>query len=105
MNNHRVSRRWFTETNVRYFKSGELNNHKQEYGKLKKRIPSQRYISKILITDTEKLYNMQISSQVFFKDFIDRFRISTLKWISLKLFFKNAVDRFQNSYQSKNWIV
>ena len=43
MNNHRVSRRWFTETNVRHFKSGELNNHKQEYGKLKKRIPSHLY--------------------------------------------------------------
>ena len=53
--------------------------------------------------DTEKLSKMQISSQVFFKDFADRFGITYLKkWISLKLFFENFVDRFQNTYQFEN---
>ena len=66
MNNHRVFIGWFTGTDVNHLKSGAL----QVYGKLKKRIPSQ-VISKIL-----KLSQMQISLQVFFKDFADRFRIT-----------------------------
>ena len=36
-------------------------------------------ISKILFIDTEKLSKMQISLQVFFKDFAGRFRITYLK--------------------------
>ena len=63
-------------------------------------------ISKIVFIDTEKLCKMQISLQVFFKDSVDRFRITYLKnGFFLKLFFENLFDRFQNSYQSKNCIV
>ena len=36
-------------------------------------------ISKIVFIDTEKLCKMQISLQVFFKDSVDRFRITYLK--------------------------
>ena len=80
MNNHRVPRRWFTETDVKHFKSGALRtvtnitrsmvNWKKEF--------LHRCISKIFFTDTEKLSKMQISFQVFLKDF-DRFRSPTLK--------------------------
>ena len=43
-------------------------------------IPSQVYsISKILFIDTEKLSKMQISLQVFFKEFVERFGITYLK--------------------------
>ena len=38
-----------------------------------------RCISKISFIDTEKLSKIQISLQVFFKDFADRFRITYLK--------------------------
>ena len=51
------------------------NNHKynQDYGKLKKRIPS-----KILFIDIEQLSKTIISLQVFFKDFFD-LELPTLK--------------------------
>ena len=39
----------------------------------------QRCISKILLIDAEKFSKMQISAQVFFKDFPDRFGITYLK--------------------------
>ena len=81
VNNHGLSRRWVTETDVKHFKSGALEiitnitrnmvNWKKEF--------LHRYISKILFIDTEKLSKMQISLQVFFKDFADRFRITYLK--------------------------
>ena len=72
---NKVSRRWFTETDVKYFKSDALRiitnitrsmvNWKKEF--------LHRCISKILFIDTEQLSKMQISSQVFFRDFVDRF--------------------------------
>ena len=81
MNKHGVSRSWFTEAYVKYFKGGWCikNSHKynQEYGKLKnkkqKKIPSHVFI------DTEQLSKMQISLQVFFTDFVDRLGTTTLK--------------------------
>ena len=73
--------RWFTETDARHFKSGTLQtitnitriivNWKKEF--------LHWCISKILFIDTKKLSKMQISLQVFFKDFADRFRINYLK--------------------------
>ena len=120
MNKHGVSRRWFTEAHVKHFKSGALGtitNITRSVVNCKKEL-LRWCILKILFIDTEKLSKMQISSQVFSKDFFDRFRSTYFlsecngthnsqkylpqKWISLKLFFENFVDRFQNSYQSKN---
>ena len=76
MNKHGVSRRSFSEADIKHFKSGALrtitNITRSIYSKLKKRIPSQ-VISKILFTDTEQLSKMKISLQVFFKDFVNRF--------------------------------
>ena len=76
-----LSRRWFIEIAVKHFKSGVLRtitnitkgmvNWKNEF--------FHKCISKILIIDAENLSEMQISSQVFFKDFADRFRITYLK--------------------------
>ena len=81
LNNHGVSRRWFTETDVKHFKSGGLGiitnitrnmvNWKKEF--------FHRYVSKILFIYTEKLCKMQIYLMVFFKDFADRFRSTDLK--------------------------
>ena len=50
MNKHGVSKRWFTEANVKHFKSGALRNPKynQEYGKLTKRIPSRVYFKDVV---------------------------------------------------------
>ena len=63
-------------------------------------------ISKILFIYTEQLPKMKISSQVFFKDFINRFRTTYLENEFLRsFFFKNFADRLQNSYLSKNWIA
>ena len=78
MNNHGVSRRWFTETDVKHFESIK-NNHRynQEYGKLKKRIPSQVYFKDFV--HTEQFSKMQIFLQVFFKNFVDRFGTTYLK--------------------------
>ena len=81
VNNHRVSRRFFTETNVKQFKSGILwtiTNITRSIANWKKEI-LHRCISNILFMDTEKLSKMQISLQVFFKDFADGFRITYLK--------------------------
>ena len=54
MNEHGVSRTWFTETDIKDFKRGIKNNHKynQEHGKLKK----------------------MNHSLVYFKDFVFRYR-------------------------------
>ena len=75
VNNHGLSRRWVTETDVKHFKSGALEiitnitrnmvNWKKEF--------LHRYISKILFC------KMQIYLMVFFKDFADRFRSTYLK--------------------------
>ena len=76
-----VSGRWFTETDVKHFKSDELRTIISAlrtihlYAKLKKRIISQVYIISVyhqcMFIDTEQLSKMWISSQVFFKDFVD----------------------------------
>ena len=81
VNKHRVCRRWFTETNVKDFKSGALRtitnttrsmvNWKKEFLRW--------CISKILFVDTEQLSKMQISLQGFFKDSVDRFGTSYIK--------------------------
>ena len=81
MNKHGVSRRWFTEAYVKYFKGGWCikNSHKynQEYGKLKKKKKKNSLTSGH--RDTEQLSKMQISLQVFFTDFVDRLGTTTLK--------------------------
>ena len=109
-----------------------MNNHKgsQEeaetvYNMVKpKKIPSQVYFFKILFilylgTCTEQFSKIRIMPQVFFKDFVDRFRTTYqifLKWISVKTFFKNkrvfCVDRFSEQLASQllslnfqKWIV
>ena len=81
MNNHGVSRKWFPEADVKYFKSSTLRTitNKYKYGKLKKKEFLHRCVSKILFIDPEKLSKMQISLQIFFKDFADRFGITYLK--------------------------
>ena len=63
MNKHGVSRRWFSEADVKDFKSGALRkitnitrsrvNSKKEF--------LHRCISKILVIDTEQLSKIQIS--------------------------------------------
>ena len=81
VNNHGVSRRWFTETDVKHFKSGGLRtitNITRSIINWKKKF-LHRCISKILFIDTEKLSKMQTSLQIFFKDFADRFRITYVK--------------------------
>ena len=81
MNNQGISRRCFTETDVKDFKSGVLRtitNITRSILNWKKQF-LQRCISKILFIDTEKLTQMQISLQMFFKDFADRFRMPYLK--------------------------
>ena len=75
MNNHGVSRRWFIEFDVKHFKIGALRtitNITRSKVNWKKWIHSQAYFKDLFI-DTEKLSKMQISLQVFFKDFADRF--------------------------------
>ena len=57
----------------------EQSQYNQEYCKLKKKNFLTGVFQKILFIDTEKLSKMQISLQVFFKDFADRFRITYLK--------------------------
>ena len=85
MNKHGVSRRQFTETDVKHFKSGALktitNTVVKEYilyDKLKKKEFPCKHISKVLLIDTEQFSKIQISSQVFFMDFVDWIR-TTLK--------------------------
>ena len=82
VNNQGVFRRWFTETDVKHFKSGALQaitNITSWHSKLKKsRPPSQVYFQNLVI-DTEKLYEKQISLRVFFKNSADRFGIPYLK--------------------------
>ena len=78
MNKHGLSRRQFTETDAKHFKSGALtiitDKDYTSYGKLKKRIPWQN-----LFTDTEEFFKMRISSQVIFKKFVGRFGSTCLK--------------------------
>ena len=65
---HGVSRRLFTEANVKRFKSGALRtitNITRGYDKLKKEF-LHRCISKTLFIDTEQFPKIQIFSQVFF---------------------------------------
>ena len=50
-----------------------------------------RCISQILFIDTEQLSKMQIYLQVFFKDFIDRFRTSYLENGFLWIYFSNIL--------------
>ena len=50
-----------------------MNNHNQEYGKLKKRIPSHVYFRDFVHSYRKAFQNM------FFKDFADRFGITYLK--------------------------
>ena len=96
MNKHGVSRRWFTEAYVKYFKGGWCikNSHKynQEYGKLKKKKKKKKNPSPVFI-DTEQLSKMQISLQVFFTDFVDRLGTTTLK---MDFFLENFVDSFSD---------
>ena len=107
MNKHIVSRRWFTETDVKYFKSAALKKmtniaHKEHtpfHCKLKKKFCLLVYV----FIDTEQYFEIGIFSLVFFWDFVDRFRTAYLN-ISLKIFSKNFVDGIQNSYLSKKWI-
>ena len=68
----------------------------------KKEFPCKCISKNFLFIDTEQLSKMWISSQVFFKDFVDRFGTAYFKNVSLWRFF---VDRFQKSYLSKNWII
>ena len=57
----------------------QLQTYNQEHGKLKKiRILSQVHL-KGFVQSTEKLSKKQISLQIFFKNFADRFRIAYLK--------------------------
>ena len=83
VNNHRVSRRWLTETDVKHLNSSALgtitNTNRSIVNWKKKNEFLHRCISKILFIDTEKLSKIQISLQVFFKGFAERFRITYLK--------------------------
>ena len=83
VNKYGVFRRWYNETDVKHFKSGTLqtitNIIRSMVNWKKKRVLSQVYISKISFIGIEKLCKMQISLQVFFKNFINRFRITYLK--------------------------
>ena len=90
VNNHGVSRRGLTETDVKHFKSGALRtiiitrsivNCTGVFQNFPKCKFLCRYFSRILLIDSES---------------------PTLKMDFLKLFFENFADRFQNSYQSKN---
>ena len=84
MNKHGVSRRWFTETYVKLFEDDALrtitNITEKEYafyGKLKKIISSQVYLS----IDTEQhILKCEFLYWGFSKiDFLDRFGITYLK--------------------------
>ena len=101
LNNHGVFRRWFTETDVKHFKSQWCipNNHKyitRSIVNWKKKEFLHRCISKILLIDTEKLSKMQTTLQVFFKDFADRFRITYLEnWFFWSCFLKILLIDFR----------
>ena len=81
LSNHVVSTSWFTETDVKHFTSGALrtitNKIKSMVNLKKKRFPSE-VTSKIFL-DIEKLSKLQISLQMFFKDFSDRLKLPTLR--------------------------
>ena len=57
------------------------NDHKnnQEYGKLKKRVPSQVYFKDFVHRYRTIFLKFNFFSQVFFKDFVDRFGTTYLK--------------------------
>ena len=72
---------WFTEVDVKHFKSGTLGtttNMTRSMVNWKKEF-LHRCNSEILFIDPEQLSKMQISSLVFFKDFVDRFGTTLLK--------------------------
>ena len=81
VNNHGVSRRWFTETDVKHFKSSALRtttNITRSMVNWKKDF-FYNCIWKILFIDTENLFKMQISMQVLFMAFVNRFGFTYLK--------------------------
>ena len=110
MNKHAVSRRWFTEANVKHFKSGALRtitnitrnmvNWKKEF--------LHRFFSKILFIDTEQFSKMQVFLQLFFKDFIDRFGTTYLKngflwnWFSKKFLIDFRIVTNLKTYPPKS---
>ena len=78
---HGVSRRWFTEADVKHFKSGTLRtitNITRIMVDWKKEF-LHRCISNFLFIDTEQLSKLQVSSQVFSKNFVNRFGTTYLK--------------------------
>ena len=78
----------------------EQSQYNQEYCKLKKKNFLTGVFQKILFIDTEKLSKMQISLQVFFKDFADRFRITYLKnWFFWSCFLKILSTDFKIRFQ------
>ena len=78
----------------------EQSQYNQEYCKLKKKNFLTGVFQKILFIDTEKLSKMQISLQVFFKDFADRFRITYLKnWFFWSCFSKILSTDFKIRFQ------
>ena len=67
MNKHGVSRRWFTEADVKHFKNGTLQtNITRSMVNCKKEFLYS--ISKPLFIDIHQLSKLQISLQVFFKN-------------------------------------
>ena len=66
MNKNEVSKKWFTETDVKHFKSRTL------------RTITNITRSMVNFIDTEQLSKMQYSLQLFLKDFADEFRTTNL---------------------------
>ena len=81
MNKVGVSRRWFTEADVKHFNCGALRTITNITRSMitEKKEFLHRCISKILFIDTEQFSKMQIFSQLIFKDFVDRFGTTYLK--------------------------
>ena len=74
-----VFRSWFTEADVKYFMSGALRTITNITKSMVNWSVFHECFSKILFIVTEQLSKIQISSQVFFKDFVDRFGTTYLK--------------------------
>ena len=84
-------RNWFTEADVKHFKSGivrTITNITRTMANWKKDF-LHRCISKVFFIDTGQLSKMQISWEIFFKNFVDRFRANYLK-----NFFEVAFQKF-----------
>ena len=114
VNKHGVSR-WFTEADVKNFVSYALRtitNITRDMVNWKKEF-LHSCISKILFIDTEQLSKVQISSQVFFKDFVDRFGSTYFKneffWNSfskiLLMFFRIAINLKTGSSKKYSWKI